>query len=323
MSFPLPASPSPAVVRCLLASFVAATLGCTTPLRDAPDSERKTQWNLGPLYASSESDDGSSWSWSTLFWLIGADAEGERNSQRALPVWWYGEDPPYAKTTMVFPLYFSRTTSAEITRWFTPLYGYTESKQQRSDRALLDVWDWTRAQEGPRSRSGLFLVYDHERYDERRHDFTLVPLLGLAHLAHFEWGFPAAGERAPALGRSASRRFELLNAFGIVAAFGYDDVGDRREIRALTLFSNEVLSIFRSWRGRGGNDPFVREWLFPLYMNVQDVDGGWWYAGPLWGRIDDHVGDTSTDWWLLGLLSRNTSAEGDTWSLLGLPIVSP
>jgi hypothetical protein len=115
----------------------------------------------------------------------------------------------------------------------------------------------------------------------------------------------------------------LLNAFGIVAAFGYDDVGDRREIRALTLFSNEVLSIFRSWRGRGGEDPFVREWLFPLYMNVQDVDGGWWYAGPLWGRIDDHVGDTSTDWWLLGLLSRNTSAEGDTWSLLGLPIVSP
>ena len=50
-----------------LVSFAAATLGCTTPLRDSPDSVRKSQWNLGPLYASSENDDGSSWSWSTLF----------------------------------------------------------------------------------------------------------------------------------------------------------------------------------------------------------------------------------------------------------------
>jgi hypothetical protein len=323
MLVPQSASPSQALSRCLALLCLAATLGCTTPLNDAPDKLRKSSWNAGPLYSASESEDGSSWSWSTMFWLIGADAEGQRNTQRALPFWWHAEDTPYAETTMVFPLYFSRVTAVETTRWFTPLYGYTESDDQRSDRILLDVWDWTRAQAGPRSRSGLFLVYDHEQYDEMRHNFTLLPLLGLAHLAHWEWGFPAAGVRAAELGRSASRRFDLIDVLGMVQVFGYDDVGDRREIRALTLFSNEVMSIFRSWRGRRDDDPFVREWLFPLYMNVQDVDSGWKYIGPLWGRIDDHTTNTSTDWWLLGLLSRTSSAAGNTWRVLGLPVISP
>ena len=297
--------------------------GCTTPLRDDPASQRESQVPLGPLYSSEASEDGSSWSWSTLFWLIGADADGERNSQRALPFWWHGMDPPYSETTFVLPLYFGRTSQAEEIRWFTPLYGYTETPETRSDHLLLNLWDWTRSRTGPASHSGVFLVYDHSRLDELRHDLTVVPVLGLAHLFHSEWGFPAAGETTPALGRSASRRFDVLDLLGIVQLFGYDDVGDRREVRFVTLFSDEVLSLYRSWRGRGDDDPFVREWLFPLYMNVADADGGWSYVGPLWGDFHDVETQTETDWWLLGLVSRSQSPEGTTWSLAGLPVVGP
>ncbi|MFT7462407.1 MAG: hypothetical protein ACI9EF_000747, partial [Pseudohongiellaceae bacterium] len=114
-----------------------------------------------------------------------------------------------------------------------------------------------------------------------------------------------------------------LDLLGIVQLFGYDDVGDRREVRAFTLFSDEVLSLFRSWRGRSDEDPFVREWLFPVYFNVADAESSWFAAGPLWGHFEDRVEETETHWWLLGLLSRSAAPEGNTWRLLGLPIVSP
>ncbi|MFT7465631.1 MAG: hypothetical protein ACI9EF_004000, partial [Pseudohongiellaceae bacterium] len=190
----------PTVLRCLPGSLICCgvvciglTAGCTTPRRDVPAAVRHSDVPLGPLYSSSSSDDGSSWEWSTLFWLVGADADGEQNSQRALPFWWHGIDPPYSETTFVLPLYYDRTAAAETVRWFTPLYGYSETPETRADYVLLDLWDWTRAKSGPSSHSGLFLIYDDAQLDERRHDFTLLPILGLAHLWHGEWGFPAAG----------------------------------------------------------------------------------------------------------------------------------
>ena len=55
----------------------------------------------------------------------------------------------------------------------------------------------------------------------------------------------------------------------------------------------------------------VREWLFPLYMNVQDPADGWYYVGPLWGkRTTDRYKGESTNWWALGLLSRRNTPTG-------------
>jgi hypothetical protein len=56
-------------------------------------------------------------------------------------------------------------------------------------------------------------------------------------------------------------------------------------------------------------------------MNVQDPGSGWAYVGPLWGEWHDDA--ARTDWWLLGLLAHTTAPEGDTWRVLGLPIISP
>ncbi len=191
----------------------------------------------------------------------------------------------------------------------------------RTDYVLLPLFYRTASKTTDDGRSGLFCIYDWKRTGATR-DVTFVTLLGLATLFHGQFGLPPDGETVPALGRSSSRRFEILNLLGIVSLFGYDDVGDRREIRAFTLFSNEVLSPLRSWRGRG-DDPFVREWIFPLYMNVGDAAGGWYYVGPLWGGFRDAEPAREPTWWAAGLLSRTTAPEGDTWRVLGLPVAGP
>lgn len=314
--------------RALVLLAASALGGCAT-LSDQPDAVRhdKVPWAplFSPFYARSVSEDGSSWRWSSLLWLVGQDVEAQRRTSWALPFYWREVDPPYVETTMVFPLWFERLGHESTFRFITPLYGYSSTPESRTDYAVLNVFDWERSRTGDAWRSGLFLVYDAEHRGPRT-DLTLVPIIGmsvpLGHLARFQWGYPAQGVTVGALGRTSSRRIELANLLGFFTLFGYDDVGDRREVRVGTLFSNEVLSIFRSWRGRG-EDPFVREWLFPLYMNVQDADGGWSYVGPLWGDRSDHVAGTHTDWWLLGLLSRSTSAEGVTWSVAGFTVSGP
>jgi hypothetical protein len=65
----------------------------------------------------------------------------------------------------------------------------------------------------------------------------------------------------------------------------------------------------------------VREWVFPVYMNVQDPGSGWEYIGPLWGEWHDDA--ERTDWWLLGLVAHTTAPEGDTWRVLGPPDHQP
>lgn len=318
------------MARLALLALVLSSLACVMPRHDQPDQLRHDTVPLAPVFSPifdhEVSEDGSSSSWSALLWLLGRDVEGERTTSRALPFWWHDVDPPYSETTVLFPLYFSRLTPETTTRWFTPVWGYSSSPEERTDQVVLDVFDWQRSRVEDRWRSGLFLVYDWEHWPGGRNDFTLVPIIGmsfhLGHLARFQWGFPPEGERVGALGRTASRRFELLNLLGFVTLFGYDDVGDRRDIRLGTLLSNDILSVFRSWRGRG-DDPFVREWLFPLYMNAQDADDGWMYVGPLWGTRDDRVAGTHTDWWLLGLFSRSEASDGVRWKVAGLTVVGP
>jgi len=315
----------------LFALLTAA--GCTSPVLDGPDQLRQDKVPLAPVfspfYAYSVSDDASSWSWSSLFWLLGADAEADRSSARALPFWWTRRQGDESETTLIFPLYFGHTARGAAgagqdtrVRFWTPFWGYRSSPEERQDWYLLNLFDtgWSRTE--PRGRSGLFLVYDYEGHDERRKDFSLVPILGMAHVAKVEWGYPAEGVTVPALGREASRRWELLNLFGFITLFGYDDVGDRREWRMLTLFSNEMLSPLRSWRGRG-DDPFVSEWVFPLYMNRQDEQGGWLYAGPVWGQRIDREAKSTVDWWLLGLVSRTRAPVGNSWKLLGFTVAGP
>lgn len=296
--------------------------GCTSPLLDAPESLRRDKVPLAPLFspffARAESDDGRSASWSALFWLLGADREADRSTARALPFWWHGADRD-SRTTVVFPLYFGHEALDDELRFFTPLWGYRSSLQARHDWFLFNLFDVERSRLDDAHRSGLFLVYDWRRHAGPRRDFTLVPIFGLAHLAQFNWGHPPEGATVPALDRQASRRVELLNLFGFLHLFGYDDVGDRREWRLLSLFGSELLSPLRSWRGRG-DDPNVSEWLVPLYMNRQDASGGWLFVGPLWGWRADVAEDRETDWWLLGLFSRTRQAGATTWKVLGLPV---
>ena len=284
--------------------LAVALAGCTAPRLDSPSKVRQTDVFLPPLFSSSSSPDGTSHAWNALIWLVGEDTEGERTHSRALPFWWHDADPPYSENTLVFPFWYSRTTPESRTRFWSILYGYQDTPDLRTDYVIPPIFWWQRSKTADENRYGVFLLWDWRHVDSRT-DWTLLPILGLAHLAHWEGGYPGEGVRVPALGRESSRRFTLLNLLGLVELFGYDDVGDTRDIRVLTFLSSEMLSPLRSRRGRG-DDPFVREWIFPLYMNVQDDDGGWSYVGPLWGERSDRAEGTRTDWWLLGLVSHTT-----------------
>jgi hypothetical protein len=303
----------------MLPAVLLVLAGCTGPLLDQPGQQREHDLFLPPLVTVSSSPDGSSWDWNALIWLVGQDVESERRHTRVLPFWWSSSAPPYSETTLLFPLWFQRTTAVSTTRFYSLLYGYVDGPELRTDYFLPPIFWVERSHDGNLRHSSLLFVWDEKR-EGPQHQLTVIPLLGLAHLLRLERGLPADGEQVPALGRDSSRRFELVNILGLVSAFGWDDVGDRRDIRLLTILSSEKLSLFRSWRGRG-DDPFVREWLFPLYMNVQDEAEGWAYAGPLWGEW--HDGSSRTDWWALGLLARNRSSAGETWRVLGLPVVGP
>ncbi|GJM21192.1 MAG: hypothetical protein DHS20C15_11070 [Planctomycetota bacterium] len=312
----------------VLAALVPA---CLIPRHDAPAKVRESKVPLAPaftpLFERSVSPDGTSWSWSTLLGLVGAEAEGEREMQKALPFFWHDVDPPYSENTVVFPLYYARDEPETRTRWYSIFYGTYESPEERQDHVLLSLFRWKRSKEADVWESGLFPIYDREHHDNVDR-FTLIPvilpILGTAHVARSEWGFPAEGVTTGAHGRTGSRRFEFLDVFGALSVFGYDDVGDRREVRLLSLFDSELLSLFRSWRARDPADPFVREWLFPLYMSVQDRGGGWGYVGPFWGHGHDAEAGTRTDWWLLGLLMRQREVteelDSETWRVLGLPV---
>ena len=301
---------------------VLALVGCTGPLLDSPEQVRHTDIFLPPLFTSSSSQDGTSHDWNALLWLVGQDVEGTRRHSRALPFWWHDAEPPYLENTLLFPLYYSRQSAVEDTRFFTPLYGYVERGDLRSDYILGPVLWREYSRSTDYFRSSILFVYDWKHAGEQD-DLSIVSILGLVKLFTLESGRPPEGVTVPALGREHSRRLEFINIFGLVSGFGYDDIGDRREIRALTLLSSEVLSPLRSWRGRG-DDPFVREWVFPLYMNAHNADGnGWLAVGPLWGEIDDTTAGTSTDWWLLGLVSRTESTAGDTWKLAGFTVSEP
>ena len=293
--------------------------GCTSPLLDQPSKARQHSVFLPPLLTVSSSPDGTSHQWSALIWLVGQDVESQRRHSRALPIWWHDSEPPYLETTLLFPLWFERKAQDSTTRFYSLLYGYVDTPELYTGYVLPPLLWWEYSKDGTYRQSGVFLLWNDERQGEQ-YEFTLLTLLGLATGVHVQLGLPPEGETVPALGRTSSRRIEALDILGIVTAFGYDDVGDRRDIRLLTLLSSDTLSLFRSWRGRG-DDPFVREWLFPVYMNVQDPGEGWKYVGPLWGEW--HGGGERTDWWLLGLLSRHEAPEGNTWRILGLPVVSP
>lgn len=314
----------PVALLCALACALALS-ACTSPRLDAPGSVRKPRvpldpW-LAPVFAYDSSDSGDSYKWSALLWMIGRDVENETTKTHVFPLWWHTNDPPYYERTFLFPIFYSRVSDAETTRFFWPLYGYTSSAEERSDWVIPPLFNWKRSRSEDVYSSSLLLIYDWQHQHDRT-SFTLLPILGFAHLLKTEWGLPAEGERVGALGRSSSRRFELLNLLGIISLLGYDDVGDRREFRAFTLFSNEAWSPLRSWRGRG-DDPFVREWVFPLYMNMQDDDDGWFYVGPLWGRNSDRLNGIETNWFLLGLFSRRTSPDGTFWSILGFDVSGP
>jgi len=300
-------------------ALLALLAACTGPLLDQPGKLRQHELFLPPLVTVAESPDGSSWSWDALFWLAGQDVEGDRRHARALPLWWHDSEPPYANQTLLFPLWYSRDSADSRTRFWSLAYGYVEGRETSSRYVLPPLFWIEDAHDGSYHRSSLLLAWDELRRGEQR-DVRIVTLLGLATGLRVQSGLPAAGEAVGDLGRTSSRRVSALELLGLVGAFGWDDAGDRRDVRVLTLLSSERLSLFRSWRGRG-DDPFVREWLFPLYMNVQDAAGGWSYVGPLWGAWSD--GERRTDWWALGLLARTRAPEGDTWRVLGLPVAGP
>jgi len=293
--------------------------GCTSPLLDSPSKQRQTKFFLPPVLTVGVSPDGTSWDWNALMWLAGQDVESDRRHSRLLPIWWHDSEPPYLETTLLFPLWFERKTPDTTTRFFSLLYGYVDGPELRTDYVLPPIFWTEHSHDGSYRQTGVFLLWNDKRQGEQ-YEFTFLTLLGLVTGLHVETGLPPGGENVPDLGRTSSRKIELLDILGIVTAFGYDDVGDRRDIRLLTLFSSEKLSLIRSWRGRG-DDPFVREWVFPVYMNIQDPGSGWEYVGPLWGEWHDDA--ARTDWWLLGLLAHTTAPEGDTWRVLGLPIISP
>ncbi len=308
----------PAVLGVLLAS-------CSTPLLDAPSEVRQNRVVLPPVYWDAESADGSSWCWWGAFGLVGAEAESQRSGAWALPLWWTTSDPPYSESTALLPFYYGSTTLNETSRFYSLLYGYKESDTWRNDYALIPIFSRRASKLEDTVHTTVFPLCDWQT--ERGVDeLTLVPLLGLAHVYKAGWGYPADdGDRSDdRMGdHSGGRRLELVNLLGIVSLLGYDDVGETRELRALTLFSNETWSPLYSRRGLAPDDPFVREWLFPLYTNVADDDGGWAYVGPFWGWIDDTAERSHTDWWLLGLLSRNQAPAGDTWRVLGIPVSEP
>lgn len=307
------------LVPTLLFALLAAA-GCRAPLLDAPDKVRQSDIFLPPIYTSSSSEDGTSYEWSAAFWLAGEDVEADRRHMRVLPFYWHNSSA-YRESTLWFPFYYSVDSEHETRRFYSLLFGSIDSPELHSDYVLLPLFYREYSKVNESYRSGVMLVYDW-RHEQDRTSVKLLPFLGLAPMFRLTYGLPADGETVPALGRSSSRRLELINILGLVSLFGYDDVGDRREIRFLTLFSSEVISLFRSWRSRG-DDPFVREWLFPVYMNLQDEDDGWYYVGPLWGQITDRVNQTETNWWLAGLLSRTSAPEGDTWRVAGIPISRP
>jgi hypothetical protein len=252
-------------------------------------------------------------------WLIGHEREAARTHTRVFPFYWRNTDAPYSESTLILPLWYSRNSPTGNTRFYSLLYGYIENGDVRSDYVLAPIFYMERSKTTDYYRSGIFLLYDWRSYEDGRRDFTFINILGLAYLFKAQTGLPPDGETVGSLGRESSRRIELLNLLGFVSLMAYDDVGDTREFRFLTLFSSEVISLVRSWRGRGG-DPFVREWVFPVYMNIQDAQSGWSYVGPLWGTRTDRLRGEHTDWWLLGLTSCKRTPDGDTWKILGLPI---
>lgn len=314
------------VTRFLLPCLLAlCSVACTSPRLDQPGEVRHPMVPLDPyfswLYEYDVSDDETSYKWSALLWTIGHSRENETTSTHVFPLWWSTNDPPYESSTLFFPLYYGRTSADVTTRFFSLLYGYSDSTEERTDWVLPPIFHWRRSKAADVWGSSLLLAYDWQ-HDYGKTSVTFLSLLGLAHVFKGEFGLPAAGENVGALGRTSSRRFDLVNILGIISLFGYDDAGDRRDIRALTFFSNEMLSPIRSWRGRG-EDPFVSEWLFPLYMNMQDEVSGWMFLGPIWGTFDDRGEGVHTNWWLLGLLSRRSEPEGVSWSVAGLTVAGP
>ena len=322
----MPPGPTARRARAALAALIGAALlggtACRGPLLDSPSKVRHHDVFLPPLFTSASSEDGTSSEWSALLWLVGHDVESTRTHSRALPFWWHDASPPYSENTLLFPLYYSRQSTVEDTRFFTPIYGYQERGDLRGDYILGPILWREYSRSIDYHRSSLLFIYDWKHEDERD-DLTILSIFGLVTGLSLESGLPPDGETVPALGREHSRRLELANIFGLVSAFGYDDVGDRREIRVATLLSSEMLSPIRSWRGRG-DDPFVREWVLPVYMNAHERDGSGWLAlGPVWGQIDDAAAGTHTNWWLLGLLSRTEAEAGDTWRVAGFTVSGP
>jgi hypothetical protein len=306
-------------VRHLAAPALLLLAACTGPFLDQPSKVRHGRFVAPPIFSYYSSDDGTSTEWNALLWLVGNDVESGRTQSRFLPIWWHDEEGPYLQTTLLFPLWYSRTTLDSDIQFFSLLYGYSSGAEGRTDYVLPPIF-WNQvSKDGSYRDTFLLFVYEDERTLEQR-KLTFFSLLGLASLLTVETGYPPDGETVPADGRESSRRVYGPTALGLISLFGYDDVGDRRDMRLLTLFSSEKLSLFRSWRGRG-DDPFVREWLFPLYMNVQNDADGWLYVGPFWGQF--HDADGETNWWLLGLLSRHEAPEGNTWRVLGIPVSSP
>jgi hypothetical protein len=322
--FPLPAGDDMhrrSIVRAALAAAAVLAGGalpaCTGPLLDSPEKVRHYDLCLPPLVTISSSEDGTSYDWNALIWLVGADVESTRTHSRALPFWWHDAEPPYSENTLLFPLYYSRQSEVEDTRFFTPIYGYVERGDLRSDYILGPILWREYSRSADYFRSSILFVYDW-KHDGEQDDLSILSIFGLVKLFTLESGRPPEGQTVPALGREHSRRLEFINIFGLVSGFGYDDIGDRREFRVLTLLSSEMLSPIRSWRGRG-DDPFVREWVLPLYMNAHNSDGnGWLAVGPLWGQIDDTTAGTATDWWLAGLVSRTEAKAGATWKAGGV-----
>jgi len=303
----------------VLALLLAA--GCAGPVLDEPAKVRHSQVTLPPLFSSSASEDGTSYDWDALFWLWGRDVEAGRSHTRVLPFYWSDHDPPFRERTLWFPFWYQRDTPTESARFWSFLYGYEDGELSRTDYVLLPLFWYERSKASEDWHSSLLLVWDWQ-HAPPQDNVTVLSLFNLATLFRGTFGLPPDGETVPALGRTSSRRFELVDILGLVTLFGYDDAGDRREFRVLTLFSSEVLSPVRSWRGRG-DDPFVNEWVFPLYMNLADEEGGWYYVGPLWGGFHDTATAHDTTWWAAGLLARTEAPEGNTWRVLGIPIISP
>lgn len=304
----------------LLGLALLSTLSaCTTRLLDQPYQVRHSDVFVPPFYSSESSEDGSSYGWNACFWMVGEDVESDRRHFRVLPFYWNFSAPPFREQTLVFPFYFSRTSPLERMEFYSFLYGYKESDELRRDHILAPLFFREVSKTEDYWRSGFLLLYDWT-HRAGRDDMAFLSLLGLVTGFSASTGLPAEGETVGALGRESSRAIEVLDVLGLLTLFAYDDVGDRREVRFLTLASSEPVSLFRSWRGRDDDDPFVREWFFPVYMNMADADGGWHYVGPLWGGWEDTAAESETDWWVAGLVARNREPGTTTWRLLGIPV---